>query len=70
MVPVAILIFFWYCTIAPLTELPSDIVPSCNLTTTTAATSTIPSNGNQSLSSDDIEEKASDGPVVGNIDMV
>jgi len=68
-VPVAILIFFWYCTIAPLTELPSDIEPSCNLTTTTAVTSTIPSNGNQSMSSDDIEEKASDGPVVGNIDM-
>ena len=67
----AILIFFWYCTIAPLTELPSDIEPSCNLTTTTAVTSTtIPSNGNQSLISVDIEEKASDGPVVGNIDMV
>jgi len=61
-VPVVILIFFWYCTIAPLTQIPGEIAPCDNFTLTT------PSNGNQSLTSD-ITEKAKDGPIVGNIDM-
>ena len=56
-VPLFIMLFFWYCTIAPLTEIPSPEA------TTTEGTTT---------PSEEVVVERSDCsvPAVGNIDMV
>ena len=47
MVPVFIMVFFWYCTIAPLTEIPDpEPVTDAVLNGTTAAPPSIPIVGN------------------------
>jgi len=62
-VPLFIMLFFWYCTIAPLTEIPSPDCPSNATETTTTEGTTTPS--------EEVVVESSDCsvPAVGNIDM-
>ena len=63
-VPLFIMLFFWYCTIAPLTEIPSPDCPTNATETTTTEGTTTPS--------EEVVVESSDCsvPAVGNIDMV